>query len=44
MARNGNSMTMGAKPAQVTFTIVPIVHTTFYAQPRLLTDATEAEK
>jgi RNA polymerase sigma factor (sigma-70 family) len=36
MARRGNVMTMNVTPTKVTIAVVPNVHTTFYAQPRLI--------
>ncbi len=37
MVQRGGAMTMGINPTKVTFAVVPNVHTTFYAQPRLAT-------
>jgi hypothetical protein len=33
--QNGNVLTMVGKPTEMTFAVVPNVHATFYAQPRL---------
>lgn len=38
MTRRGDATIMDIKPTKVTLAIVPNVHTTFYAQPRLATE------
>jgi RNA polymerase sigma factor (sigma-70 family) len=36
MSRRGNMLILGGKPTKVTVAVVPNVHTTFYAQPKLV--------
>jgi len=38
MTRKKNFVSMDVKPTKLTFAIVPNVHTTFYAQPKLVVD------
>jgi hypothetical protein len=36
MVRKGDAYTSDFKPATLTVAVVPILHTTFYAQPQLV--------
>jgi hypothetical protein len=38
MFRDGDALTMAGTPTTMTFAIVPNIHATFYAQPRLVTE------
>lgn len=38
MFQDGNALTMVGKPTTMTFAIVPNIHATFYAQPRLVVE------
>jgi DNA/RNA endonuclease YhcR with UshA esterase domain len=38
MFQDGNVLTMVGKPTTMTFAIVPNIHASFYAQPRLVTE------